>query len=152
MDTKIHMQCYSIAKCSYLMSACIYFYIAVDVSAQSCTITPINPTTLTATGGVLASGTENVTIRCNCTDDKGGVLDNIIWYNPDTTKLPSYNRYVVDVPYYRRELDDNITLVIPTFNDSYGGTYTCGIKYYYYYYLPGPLNATINLTIGGELQ
>ena len=46
----------------------------VDVSAQgACTITAVNPTTLTAAGGVLAicNGTENVTIRCNCTDGNG---------------------------------------------------------------------------------
>ena len=35
-------------------------------------------------------------------------------------------------PYYIRNyaggLDNNVTLVIPTFNDSYDGTYNCGIR------------------------
>ena len=47
--------------CSYMCSqpysyiAMLFFHSAFNVSAQGgCTITPINPTTLTAAGGVLA--------------------------------------------------------------------------------------------------
>ena len=127
---------------------------AFNVSAQGgCTITPINPTTLTAAGGVLASGTENVMIKCNCTDDDDGmVVDPVRWYDPDGTRLftSSSNRYVPGTPYYRRAPDDTIIiLVIPTFNDFYDGTYTCGRKVNYY--PPGAPNAIINLTIGSKL-
>ena len=125
----------------------------VDVSAQGgCTITPINPTTLTAAGGVLASGTEDVTIQCNnCTDDDGTIVDLVRWYDPDGTRLlssASY-RYVVGTPYYSREPDDtNIALVIPIFNDSYDGTYTCGKKKSRG--PPNPPNAFVTLTISGK--
>ena len=44
-----------------------FLHPVVDVSAQSCTITPLNPTTLTATGGAVVSGTINVRIQCTCT-------------------------------------------------------------------------------------
>ena len=60
----------------------------VDVSAQGrCTITSINPTTLSAAGGVLASGTEYVVIQCSCSDDNGTVVDCVRWYDPDGTRL-----------------------------------------------------------------
>ena len=126
------------------------FHSIVDVSAQSgCTITPINPTTLTAAGGVLAIGTENVTIQCNCTDDDGRVIPYLRWYNPNGTKLQlnTHYRYVVGTPYYRRELERNFVLIIPTFSDSNNGIYTCGIKVKEY--PPGVPNATISLN--GEL-
>ena len=126
----------------------------VDVSAQGgCTITPINPTTLTATGGVLASGTMNVTIRCNsCTNDYG-TLDRVRWYDPYGNRLPrpANNHYVPGAPYFLKVDDgnDDIILVIPTFNDSYDGAYTCGERVNYGL-LPGPPNAVVNLTIAGK--
>ena len=123
----------------------------IDVSAQGgCTITPINPTTLTAAGGVLANGTENVMIKCNCTDDDGTVVGRVRWYDPDRTRLQIYNYYPAGTPYYRRAPDyTSIILVIPTFNDSYNGTYTCGEKVRSG--LPGPPNAAVLLTIDGKL-
>ena len=124
----------------------------VDVSAQGgCSIAPINPTTLTAAGGVIASGTENVMIRCNCTDDDGTVVDPVRWYDPDGTRLMvnGHDNYVAGTPYYSREPDDtNIALVIPTFNDSYDGTYHCGGRVQKG--PPGEPNAAVDLTIGGK--
>ena len=126
----------------------------VDVSAQGgCTITPINPTTLTAAGGVLAIGTENVTIRCNnCTDD-GGTLSRVRWYDPDGNRLvrTAIKDYVPGTPHFSRVnyANNDIILVIPTFNDSYDGTYTCGERVDRGE-LPGPPNATVILTIGGK--
>ena len=128
----------------------------VDVSAQGgCTITPINPTTLTAAGGVLAIGTEKVTIRCNnCTNDYG-TLGRVRWYDPAGNRLvnPSNPVYMHGVPYYTRVngANDDIKLVIPTFNDSYDGTYTCGERVSKGE-LPGPPNAVVILTIGGKLM
>ena len=122
----------------------------VDVSAQSCTITPINPTTLTAAGGVLANGTENVTIRCN----NCGTLERVKWYDPDGNRLVdpvNSNGYIPGTPHFSRVngTDNDIVLVIPTFNDSYDGIYTCGMKVRQY--PPGPPNAIVNLIINGEL-
>ena len=136
----------------YIIFVCFIVHPVVDVSAQGgCTITPINPTTLTTAGGVLASGTENVMIQCNCTDDDGTVVNPVRWYDPDGTRLlvSGYSNYVAGTPYYRREPDNtNIALVIPTFNDSYDGTYTCGGRVSYG--LPGPPNAVVILTIAGK--
>ena len=127
----------------------------VHISAQgNCTITPINPTTLTAAGGVILIGTENVTIRCNCTDDYGTVI-KVRWYNATVARLPdTLNRreFLADAPHFIRNVkgdDTNIILVIPTFNDSYDGIYTCG-RLRRNNYPPGAPNATVNLNIGGE--
>ena len=126
----------------------------VDVSAQGgCTITPINPTTLTTTGGVLASGTVNVMIQCSCTYNNGAVVNPVRWYDPDGTRLvtSSHNIYKAGSPYYRRAPNNaNVALVISTFNESYNGTYTCGRKVNRG--PPDPPNAAINLTTGGKLM
>ena len=126
----------------------------VDVSAQGgCTITPTNPATLTAAGGVIASGTENVIIHCNCTDDDGTVVDPVRWHDLDGTRLllSTHSSYVSGTPYYRRAPNNaTVTLVIPTFNESYNGTYTCGGKVNTG--PPDPPNAAINLTIGSKLM
>ena len=120
-----------------------------------CIIIPVIPTTLTAAGGVLASGTKNVMIQCNCTDDDGVVVDPVQWYDPDGTRLVSTqnSQYMVGTPYYMSVVESdesNIILVIPTFTDSYVGTYTCGRMVDSG--LPGSPTATVNLTIGGELM
>ena len=131
----------------------LFIHPVVDVSAQGgCIITPINPTTLTTAGGVLASGTENVMIRCNCTYYNGTVIDRVSWYDPDGTRLlvSDNDNYVAGTPYYNREPNDiNIALVIPTFNDSYDGTYYCGRRFSRG--PPEPPNAVVNLTIDGKL-
>ena len=135
-----------------LLTPIHFVHIVVDVSAQGgCIIIPINPTTLTATGGVLASGTENVVIQCNCTDDNGTV-DRVRWYDPDGTRLLlSYHyNYVPGTPYFRKAPNNaNVALVIPKFNDSYDGTYYCGGRFNKG--PPDPPNAAVNLTIGGKL-
>ena len=120
----------------------------VDVSAQaSCTITPINPTTLTTAGGVLPNGTENVMIRCNCSDDDGSEIYNARWYGPDGI-IPRFETgdFIAGAPHHTRASGDNnnrnITLVIPTFNDSYDGNYICGRRSSN---APLPPTATISL-------
>ena len=127
----------------------------VDVSAQgNCTVSPINPTTLTAAGGVLPDGTENVMIRCNCSEDDGTVITNVRWYDPEGNRI---NRVdpgdkIPSTPYYTRPSDHgnnrNVTLVIPTFNDAHDGNYICGKRDGSG--PPVPPTATVNLTIGGE--
>ena len=140
---------------TYSYIAMLFIHSVFNVSAQGgCTITPINPTTLTAAGGILASGTENVMIQCNCTDDNGTVIDPVRWYDPDGNRLVDLDRnssYVAGIPHFSilDGADDNILLVIPTFNDTYDGTYTCGRRVRSG--LPGPPNVTVILTIGGKL-
>ena len=94
--------------------------------AQSCTITPLNPTTLTATGGALVSGTTDVRIQCVCTETI------VRWYNPSMTIIVTENHQDhggPNSPYVIRDSNNmDITLVIPTFNDSFDGKYNCGIR------------------------
>ena len=124
----------------------------VDVSAQaSCTVTPISPTTLTAAGGVLPNGTENVMIRCNCSEDDGSVITRTRWYGPDGI-IPRFDTadYIAGAPHHIRASGNdnrNITLVIPTFNDSYDGNYTCGRRSGDGLVLP---ITAVSLTIYGE--
>ena len=126
-----------------------FLYPVVDVSAQSCTITPLNPTTLTATGGVLVSGTTNVRIQCVCTVTGD---QRVRWYDINTNFIngQSNPNYVVGSPYYIRNNpnggDNDVTLVIPTFNDSYDGTYNCGIRVSSYEFTSP--SAAVTLTIG----
>ena len=100
----------------------------------------MNPTTLTTTGGGTPSGTMNVRILCNCTENNGMAVDVVRWYDTAGTRLGSarshsqFNPFNPNVPYFTRvggDIGENIDntntiLVIPTFNDSYDGTYTCG--------------------------
>ena len=123
----------------------------VDVSAQgSCTVTPINPTTLTAASGVLPIGTENVMIQCNCSGDDDMTISTIGWYDPNGTGLsnPEDDGFMDGAPHFTRADDDtNIVLVIPIFTNSYDGTYTCGSEGND---APGMPNAIANLTISGK--
>ena len=104
----------------------------IDVSAQSCNVTPLSPTTLTATGGAIVYGTMNVRIRCSCTQSDGTAVNTVRWYDPNGTKLVSAlntAQYNPNVPHFTRvntNSDRDVILVIPTFNDSYDGRYTCG--------------------------
>ena len=99
----------------------------VDVSTQSCTVTPLNPTTLTATAGVLVYGTMDVRIQCICpvTDDHV-----VRWFHPNRWIIYQQRneKYVAGSSYVIRNSNTNVTLVIPTFNYAHYGTYNCGIR------------------------
>ena len=121
----------------------------VDVSAQSCTITPLNPTTLTATGGALPNGTTDVRIQCVCPVTGS---QRVRWFDINTNFIigQSNANYVAGSPYYIRNnpngADNDVTLVIPTFTDSYDGTYNCGIRVNNTYFTSP--SAAVTLTIG----
>ena len=92
-----------------------------DVIAPSCTITPLNPSFLPVDGGVLYNGTSNVVMNCNCTNTD---YQEIRWYSPNEKEIPLNYNESKDFPYF---IQENGTLIIPTFNDSYKGTYYCGV-------------------------
>ena len=131
------------------------FHPVVDVSAQSCTVTPLNPITLTATVVALPNGTMNVMIQCNCTNDDGTVVRTVRWYDPAGTRLISEdnNEFDANVPHFTRVdgSDTHVILVIPTFNDSYDGTYTCGNRDGESNGGPGSPNVAVTLTTGGDI-
>ena len=124
----------------------------IDVSTQSCNVTPLNPSTLTATGGAIAYGTMNVRIRCSCTESDSTPVNTVRWYDPNGTRLVSARNTVKfnpDVPHFTRvnvNSDRDVILVIPTFNDSYDGRYTCGRNVANRSRLTGP-TADVTLTI-----
>ena len=95
-----------------------------------------------------------MTIQCNNCTDGNVTLDRVRWYDPGRTRLvaTNHNSYVSGTPYFTRvnNADNDIMLVIPTFNDAYDGMYTCGERVAEGQ-LPGPPNAVITLTIGGKL-
>ena len=124
-------------------------YVVSDVSAKAnCSITSIFPTTLTASGGKFVDGTKNVEIHCTCTDVNGMASNYVRWYDPDGEGVfeRSYHKYVPGTPYFETTLD-NYALVIPIFNGSYDGVYTCEIVNNYSYVKP---KATVNLTLDGK--
>ena len=106
-----------------------YHIFSLSTVVVQCTITPLNPTTLTATGGTLVSGTTDVRIQCICTGSSG----NARWYDINTNFLvqSTHSNYVAGSPYFIPNNPNgrtDVTLVIPTFTDSYDGTYNCGIR------------------------
>ena len=122
----------------------------------------MNPTTLTATGGTIANETMNVRILCNCTESNGDAVSLVRWYDPNGNRLVSArNTEVFDgsVPHFTRVGGDfgdnidnnNVILVIPTFTDSYDGTYTCGREVDNFANIGSP-TAAVTLTIDGELM
>ena len=79
---------------------------------------------MTASGMLLvASGTQDVTIRCYCTNEFGIKFITIRWFY-NKIKFSSCSKVSKGHPCVelRRTL---ARLVIPTFNDSFSGTYTC---------------------------
>ena len=117
-----------------------------------CVVTPINAPTLTVAGGVLKYGTENVMIQCNCIDNDGMIINVVKWYNPDGIKLVTptslhFNSSVPHITTVTKYDKSKVVLVIPTFTYYFAGVYTCGKRVL----LPGRPNATINLTLYGEL-
>ena len=109
----------------------------VDVSSQSCTITPTSPDGLDPTGGVIVNGTVNVTIECRCT------RRTTRWFDPSNETLFAERRTPDGDPYFVSNSNKFGTLVIPTFNDSTSGVYTCGIGTNY----PPTGVVTINLML-----
>ena len=129
----------------------------VDVSAQgSCTVTPLNPTTLTAAGGALPNKTMNVMIQCNCRNDDGTKVRKVRWYDPAGNRLVAagHNRFDACTFHFTKVdgHDTHVILVIPIFTESYNGTYTCGNRDGQSNDGPGSPNVDVTLTIDGELM
>ena len=124
------------------------YYTVVDVSAQDkCAITPVKHTTLIA-GSEYEMKNMTIVIQCNCVDDDGRALSSIRWFNPAGTRIftQGHRKHVSGTPHYKR-FNGSATLIIPTFNDSYYGTYICGIGNKFSSRKP---NVHVNLTLDGK--
>ena len=111
---------------------CIY-YIFNLLAQGNCTVTAINPTNLTAVGKVfaIAYGTQNVMIQCNCSNVNGTALYFIRWFDSEGISIhhQTDHKYVPGIPHFLKAHNDkNVILVVPVFNDSYDGIYTCGVE------------------------
>ena len=114
-----------------LFLICIYLYYTFILSAQgNCTVTAINPANLTATDKVLAIayGTENVMIQCNCYNVNDKALRFTRWFDSNGIRIQykTHHTYVSGAIYLKRTTNYGVVLVIPLFNNSYDGIYTCG--------------------------
>ena len=131
----------------YTYTYVLYIFI---LSAQgNCTVTTINPANLTATGKVLAIayGTENVMIQCNCYNVNDEALSFIRWFDANGSRIryKTHHKYVSGAIYLKRTTNYGAVLVLPIFNNSYDGIYTCGIGNKF---PPKEPNIDINLTFG----
>lgn len=96
----------------------MYFTITDD----NCTINPLNPTFLTATGGKIYDGMTNVKINFNCTDQYPG---DVMWYYPNGTSLPLRVSSSLQT---QQIMQENGTLIIPRFSQLHEGTYYCWVN------------------------
>ena len=124
-----------------------FVYLVVDVSAQydstgTCNLTVVRPNTLTNAGGALPSGTEDVRFHCSCSRNNGSTARNTRWFDTNMNRLSTT---VTNAPYHiLQSSGTEATLIIPTFTESYAGTYTCGGNFVSN---PQPPTANVTLTI-----
>ena len=119
----------------------------MSAAGQSCTVFPVNPASLTSSGRV-NNGT-NVMVQCSCVDNENKSIRNIKWFFQNGSQLLDMKSVSTGAPYlmivnYRK----TATLVIPMFNDTYKGNYTCGKGQK----LPiDPPNGIIQLLLSGKI-
>ena len=77
---------------------------------------------MTAAGGVIASGTQNVTLYCICNRTNIAVGPTLWYFNGVQVNLTEDNGS--GNPYYRNNVPS--PLIIPYFVAPYNGTYSCG--------------------------
>lgn len=131
------------------MYVCMFDTIAQSVNASTeskCTVTPMNPTNLTVSNGVLALsyGMKNVRIRCNCSAVSGMVLSPIRWFDPNRRLIQQRNKAYYYDPFMENSDDRSAVLVIREFNDSHVGIYSCGFGKEF----PPKQSLNVDLTIG----
>ena len=97
----------------------LYTYTGENVTTPTCIIIPLNPSFIPADGAV-HNGTSNVMINCKCLNFD---YQHIRWYSPDQRKVPFNYTESEDLPYVIKG-----TLIFPIFNNSYQGTYYCGVR------------------------
>ena len=92
-----------------------------DTHSTACNIISSNIPGLTAAGGVISNGTQNVILYCICNRSNVAVGPSIWFINGDQVTLTQEDGS--GKPYYR----DNVPspLIIPSFVSPYDGTYRC---------------------------
>jgi len=65
----------------------------------------------------------NVKIYCNCSGRYP-----VRWFSPGGKQVPTVYNVPNGAPFFKRGYERNSAIIIiPTFNYSYAGTYTCGV-------------------------
>ena len=100
-------------------------HVVMDITAQKCTITSINPAELTDAGGILQDGMPNVTIECSCSNDMDTEIPQIRWFFPNGSKVKRIANTPDGSPYFKRVSYSVATLIIPVFSADFKGKYTC---------------------------
>ena len=108
-----------------MLSLPLSLLLAITVKAQGCVINPVNPKTLTADGTVLQIGTQNITITCYCSYGFNEGFNEVSWFF-NGTRILSEQNLTKEHPYVVLSDITTTKLVIPIFNESYSGIYTCG--------------------------
>ena len=86
-------------------------------------------------------------VECRCVDDDGNALSLARWFDPNNVRVATQQNAPKGGPYRISGNNNRLaTLVIPTFSDSYDGTYTCGIGNNH---PPTPM-ITIGLSLAGN--
>jgi len=97
--------------------------VVVNVAAQKCTVTPINPINLSDSVGVLVDGTQNVTIKCTCMSAQNRSV-NPKWFFENWTQVSSNDP--TGGPFLSISSDKKEAFLnIPRFSDRYKGLYRC---------------------------
>ena len=95
----------------------------IVVADDKCTVTSINPTFLTATGGRLFDGMTNVKINFKCATSQ--YPEDTMWYYPNGTILPLQ---LSSTSGYQDAMQQNGTLIIPRFSQLHEGMYYCWVN------------------------
>ena len=105
----------------YLISFVLLCTFTVPRQSQRiCNITSTNLPTVTAAGGVIANGTQNVILYCICREDNVAVGPTRWLFNDGAVTFTQANG---NNPYYRNSVPG--PLFIPLFIMGYEGTYRC---------------------------
>ena len=117
------------------------FTVPADGSQRTCTIISTSLPTVTTPSGVIASGTQNVTLYCICMEDNVAVGPTDWLFNGTLVMLTEDDGS--GNPYARNNVPG--PLIIPSFVTGTIGTYRCRSATVS---VPSPGN-TINLTLSG---
>ena len=94
-----------------------------NIVETNCNIISTSLPTVTATGGVIPNGTQNVILYCICTRNTSVAVGPTMWYFNGAPVNLSETDEIDGNPYYRNNVPS--PLIIPYFVAPHDGTYSC---------------------------
>ena len=101
----------------------LYFIAPPNTPNRSCNIISTSLSTVTTPGGVIPSGTQNVTLYCVCRSDNFIAVGPTEWFINGTEVNRTENNGSGE-PYFRNNVPS--PFIIPSFVTGNSGTYRCG--------------------------